>query len=70
MAKDLIRTRHQIEKFYKLKSQLQGVALRIQVLCVHLSPKPDVYLSLTFIFIKADTITSENYFYKFLDYNY
>ncbi|KAF9689962.1 hypothetical protein SADUNF_Sadunf01G0146600 [Salix dunnii] len=30
MAKDLIRTRHQIEKFYKLKSQLQGVALRIQ----------------------------------------
>ena len=31
MAKDLIRTRHQIEKFYKLKSQLQGVALRIQV---------------------------------------
>ena len=32
MAKDLIRTRHQIEKFYKLKSQLQGVALRIQTL--------------------------------------
>lgn len=31
MAKDLIRTRHQIEKFYKLKSQLQGVSLRIQV---------------------------------------
>ncbi|KAJ6711688.1 CHARGED MULTIVESICULAR BODY PROTEIN, partial [Salix purpurea] len=31
MAKDLIRTRHQIEKFYKLKSQLQGVALRIQL---------------------------------------
>lgn len=31
MAKDLVRTRHQIEKFYKLKSQLQGVALRIQV---------------------------------------
>ncbi|KAF6151133.1 hypothetical protein GIB67_002385 [Kingdonia uniflora] len=30
MAKDLIRTRHQVEKFYKLKSQLQGVALRIQ----------------------------------------
>ncbi|KAL5706333.1 hypothetical protein ACHQM5_024517 [Ranunculus cassubicifolius] len=24
MAKDLIRTRHQVEKFYKLKSQLQG----------------------------------------------
>ncbi|MBA0701448.1 hypothetical protein Goari_022934 [Gossypium aridum] len=31
MAKDLIRTRHQIEKFYKLKSQLQGVSLRIQM---------------------------------------
>ncbi|KAB2077146.1 hypothetical protein ERO13_A06G075400v2 [Gossypium hirsutum] len=29
---DLIRTRHQIEKFYKLKSQLQGVSLRIQTL--------------------------------------
>ncbi|KAL0337233.1 UNVERIFIED_CONTAM: Vacuolar protein sorting-associated protein 21 [Sesamum calycinum] len=25
MAKDLIRTRHQIEKFYKLKSQLQDI---------------------------------------------
>ncbi|PIA65540.1 hypothetical protein AQUCO_00100795v1 [Aquilegia coerulea] len=32
MAKDLIRTRHQVDKFYKLKSQLQGVALRIQTL--------------------------------------
>jgi len=31
MAKDLVRTRHQVEKFYKLKSQLQGVSLRIQV---------------------------------------
>jgi division protein CdvB (Snf7/Vps24/ESCRT-III family) len=31
MAKDLIRTRHQITKFYALKSQLQGVSLRIQV---------------------------------------
>jgi len=31
MAKDLVRTKHQIEKFYKLKSQLQGVSLRIQV---------------------------------------
>ncbi|KAI9109393.1 hypothetical protein K1719_019447 [Acacia pycnantha] len=30
MAKGLIRTRHHIEKFYKLKSQPQGVALRIQ----------------------------------------
>ncbi|XP_047311394.1 vacuolar protein sorting-associated protein 2 homolog 1-like [Impatiens glandulifera] len=32
MAKDLVRTRHQIEKFYKLKSQLQGVSLRMQTL--------------------------------------
>ncbi|XP_068461872.1 vacuolar protein sorting-associated protein 2 homolog 1-like [Phaseolus vulgaris] len=32
MAKDLVRTRHQIDKFYKLKSQLQGVSLRIQTL--------------------------------------
>ncbi|CAN6355573.1 unnamed protein product [Urochloa humidicola] len=32
MAKDLIRTRHQITKFYALKSQLQGVFLRIQTL--------------------------------------
>lgn len=37
MAKDLIRTRHQIEKFYKLKSQLQGVSLRIQV-CFYFLP--------------------------------
>ncbi|XP_068669052.1 vacuolar protein sorting-associated protein 2 homolog 1-like [Aristolochia californica] len=32
MAKDLIRTRHQITKFYALKSQLQGVSLRMQTL--------------------------------------
>ncbi|KMZ59233.1 hypothetical protein ZOSMA_6G01660 [Zostera marina] len=32
MAKDLIRTRHQITKFHQLKSQLQGVSLRIQTL--------------------------------------
>ncbi|KAH7283274.1 hypothetical protein KP509_35G069800 [Ceratopteris richardii] len=32
MAKDLVRTRHQITKFYALKSQLQGVSLRIQTL--------------------------------------
>lgn len=32
MAKDLIRTRHQVTKFYALKSQLQGVSLRIQTL--------------------------------------
>mmetsp|Transcript_9648 Transcript_9648/g.13099 ORF Transcript_9648/g.13099 Transcript_9648/m.13099 type:complete len:224 (+) Transcript_9648:194-865(+) len=32
MAKDLIRTRHSITKFYGLKSQLQGVSLRVQTL--------------------------------------
>ncbi|KAK6911876.1 hypothetical protein RJ641_023969 [Dillenia turbinata] len=32
MAKDLIRTRHQIEKFNKLRSQLQGVSLHIQLM--------------------------------------
>ncbi|KAF0908270.1 hypothetical protein E2562_023888 [Oryza meyeriana var. granulata] len=32
MAKDLIRTRHQITKFYQLKSQLQGISLRVQTL--------------------------------------
>eukprot|EP00217_Crustomastix_stigmatica_P004844 CAMPEP_0183795030 /NCGR_PEP_ID=MMETSP0803_2-20130417/4188_1 /TAXON_ID=195967 /ORGANISM="Crustomastix stigmata, Strain CCMP3273" /LENGTH=207 /DNA_ID=CAMNT_0026039439 /DNA_START=88 /DNA_END=708 /DNA_ORIENTATION=- len=32
MAKDLIRTRHSITKFYQLKSQLQGVSLRMQTL--------------------------------------
>ncbi|KAH7441862.1 hypothetical protein KP509_03G059200 [Ceratopteris richardii] len=32
MAKDLVRTRHQITKFYGLKSQLQGVSLRIQTM--------------------------------------
>lgn len=32
MAKDLVRTRHSITKFYALRSQLQGVSLRIQTL--------------------------------------
>ncbi|ONL96893.1 hypothetical protein ZEAMMB73_Zm00001d028738 [Zea mays] len=32
MTNYLIRTRHQITKFYALKSQLQGVSLRIQTL--------------------------------------
>ncbi|PKA51933.1 Vacuolar protein sorting-associated protein 2 like 1 [Apostasia shenzhenica] len=32
MAKDLVRTRHQVTKFYALKSQLQGVSLRIQTM--------------------------------------
>jgi len=32
MAKDLVRTRHSMTKFYNLRSQLQGVSLRIQTL--------------------------------------
>lgn len=32
MAKDLVRTRNSITKFYGLKSQLQGVSLRMQTL--------------------------------------
>ena len=32
LAKDLVRTRNSITKFYALKSQLQGVSLRMQTL--------------------------------------
>jgi charged multivesicular body protein 2A len=32
LAKDLVRTRNQIQKFYKMKTQLQAVSLRIQTL--------------------------------------
>jgi len=32
MAKDLVRTRNQIQKFYKMKTQLQAVSLRMQTL--------------------------------------
>jgi charged multivesicular body protein 2A len=31
MAKDLVRTRHHVQKFYAMKTQLQAVGLRIQV---------------------------------------
>lgn len=31
MAKDLVRTRRYIQKFYQMKTQLQAVGLRIQV---------------------------------------
>jgi hypothetical protein len=34
MAKSLIRNRHAVTKLYGLKSQLQGISLRIQVCCV------------------------------------
>jgi charged multivesicular body protein 2A len=30
-AKDLVRTRRYVQKFYQMKTQLQGVALRVQV---------------------------------------
>lgn len=30
MAKDLVRTRRHIQKFYQMKTQLQGISLRIQ----------------------------------------
>jgi hypothetical protein len=59
MAKDLIRTRHQIEKFYKLKSQLQGVSLRIQVslACYYFLSMFDAFpdaddFPFTFLFLK------------------
>mmetsp|Transcript_26530 Transcript_26530/g.71671 ORF Transcript_26530/g.71671 Transcript_26530/m.71671 type:complete len:237 (+) Transcript_26530:99-809(+) len=32
MAKDLVRTRHQIQKFHKLRGNLQAVSLRLQTL--------------------------------------
>ncbi|MBA0756878.1 hypothetical protein Gotri_020019 [Gossypium trilobum] len=48
MAKDLIRTRHQIEKFYKLKSQLQGVSLRIQKILKYVLLNP--YSSTNFLY--------------------
>lgn len=31
MAKDLVRTRNHIQKFYQMRAQLQAVGLRIQV---------------------------------------
>jgi hypothetical protein len=31
IAKDLVRTRRRISKFYQMKTQLQGISLRIQV---------------------------------------
>ncbi|ORX68391.1 hypothetical protein DL89DRAFT_268908 [Linderina pennispora] len=32
MAKDLVRTRRYVQKFYKMRTSLQGVALRIQTM--------------------------------------
>jgi hypothetical protein len=42
MAKDLVRTRNQIQKFYRLHSHLQAVSLRMQVcfsLYIYLFPR-------------------------------
>lgn len=36
MAKDLVRTRRHIQKFYQMKTQLQGISLRIQVCALNL----------------------------------
>lgn len=33
-AKDLVRTRRYIEKFYAMRSQLQKISLRLQVRCI------------------------------------
>ncbi len=33
MAKDLVRTRNNITKFYKMRTELQAVSLRIAVSC-------------------------------------
>lgn len=32
MAKDLVRTRRYVQKFYQMRTQLQAVSLRIQTL--------------------------------------
>ncbi len=41
MARDLVRTRSQITKFYQLKSHLQAVSLRMQVPGSLTSHEPD-----------------------------
>lgn len=33
-AKDLVRTRRYIQKFYQMRTQLQAISLRIQVRCL------------------------------------
>jgi charged multivesicular body protein 2A len=35
-AKDLVRTRRYIQKFYQMRTQLQAISLRIQVGCMGL----------------------------------
>jgi len=35
-AKDLVRTRRYIQKFYQMRTQLQAISLRIQVGCLGL----------------------------------
>ena len=37
MAKDLVRTRRYVQKFYQMRTQLQAVALKIQVIHLNLA---------------------------------
>ncbi len=39
MAKDLVRTRRHIQTFYQMRTQLQAVALRIQVCLIYRIPE-------------------------------
>lgn len=38
-AKDLVRTRRYVEKFYSMRTQLQAISLRIQVCTIHVTPR-------------------------------
>lgn len=41
-AKDLVRTRRYVEKFYSMRSQLQKISLRLQVNnCVRMTDTPE-----------------------------
>jgi len=41
-AKDLVRTRRYVEKFYSMRSQLQKISLRLQVNnCVWMTNRPE-----------------------------
>lgn len=42
-AKDLVRTRRYIQKFYQMRTQLQAISLRIQVIYIQLSPTSSLF---------------------------
>jgi charged multivesicular body protein 2A len=44
-AKDLVRTRRYIEKFYSMRTQLQAISLRIQVCCFRRGGKGGIGLT-------------------------